>query len=46
VIVDPKWVGFGVEVYLFTAAVYFVFCWAVSRYSQYLERDLMARSYQ
>ena len=23
VIVDPKWVGFGVEVYLFVAAVYF-----------------------
>ena len=26
VIVDPKWVGFGVEVYLFVALVYFVFC--------------------
>ncbi len=43
VIVDPKWVGFGVEVYLFAAAVYFAFCWAVSRYSQYLERALLAR---
>jgi general L-amino acid transport system permease protein len=38
VIVDPKWVGFGVEVYLFVALVYFAFCHAVSRYSRYLER--------
>ena len=30
VIVDRKWVGFGVEVYLFVAAVYFAFCFAVS----------------
>src|SRR5262245_58306559 len=40
VIVDPKWVGFGVEVYLFTAAVYFVFCYVVSRFSLRLEREL------
>jgi general L-amino acid transport system permease protein len=40
VIVDPKWVGFGVEVYLFAAAVYFVFCYAVSRFSLRLEREL------
>ena len=46
VLADPKWVGFGVEVYLFAAGVYFVFCWAVSRYSQHLERVLMARSHQ
>jgi general L-amino acid transport system permease protein len=45
VIVDPKWVGFGVEVYLFVAAVYFAFCYAVSRYSQRLEKMLMARSH-
>jgi general L-amino acid transport system permease protein len=45
VIVDPKWVGFGVEVYLFAAAVYFALCFAVSRYSQYLERELMARGH-
>jgi general L-amino acid transport system permease protein len=44
VIVDPKWVGFGVEVYLFVAAVYFVFCCAVSRYSQYLEKVLTAQN--
>jgi general L-amino acid transport system permease protein len=40
VIVDAKWVGFGVEVYLFAAAVYFVFCYVVSRFSLRLEREL------
>jgi len=40
VIVDPKWVGFGAEVYLFTAAVYFGFCFVVSRFSLRLEREL------
>jgi general L-amino acid transport system permease protein len=44
VIVDPKWIGFGVEVYLFVAAVYGLFCYAVSRYSQHLERALRASS--
>jgi len=43
VIVDPKWSGFGVEVYLFAALVYFAFCFAVSRYSLRLERTLTAR---
>jgi general L-amino acid transport system permease protein len=37
VLVDPKWVGFGVEIYLFVAAIYFAFGYAVSRYSQHLE---------
>jgi general L-amino acid transport system permease protein len=46
VLADSKWVGFGVEVYSFVAAVYFVFCWAISRYSQYLEQALMTRSHQ
>jgi general L-amino acid transport system permease protein len=40
VIVDPRWVGFGVEVYLFVAAIFFVFCHAVSRYSRWLETAL------
>jgi general L-amino acid transport system permease protein len=39
-IADAKWVGFGVEVYLFVGALYFVFCYAVSQYSQRLERPL------
>jgi general L-amino acid transport system permease protein len=42
VIVDAKWVGFGVEVYLFAALVYGVFCFGVSQYSQRLERVLAA----
>lgn len=45
VIVDPKWVGFGMEVYLFVASVYFAFCYAVSRYSQWLERVLAVQSH-
>jgi general L-amino acid transport system permease protein len=44
-IVDPQWIGFGVEVYLFVAAVYFTFCYAVSRYSRHLEHMLMARGH-
>ena len=35
---DPAWSGFGVEAYLFAAAVYFVFCFAMSLYSRRLER--------
>jgi general L-amino acid transport system permease protein len=42
VVVDPKWVGFGVEVYLFVGAIYFAFCYAVSQYSQHLEQVLTA----
>lgn len=37
---EPAWTGFGVEAYLFAALVYFVFCFAMSRYSQNLERTL------
>ncbi len=37
---DPAWTGYGVEAYLFVSAVYFVFCNAMSRYSQGLEREL------
>jgi general L-amino acid transport system permease protein len=46
VIVDPRWVGFGVEVYLFAALVYFAFCFTVSRCSLRLERTLTARHQQ
>jgi general L-amino acid transport system permease protein len=34
---EPAWAGFGVEAYLFAALVYFVFCYAMSRYSKRLE---------
>jgi len=39
-IIEPAWQGFGVEAYLFVAAIYFVFCFAMSKYSQDLEREL------
>ncbi|MGQ0674947.1 MAG: amino acid ABC transporter permease [Rhodospirillales bacterium] len=37
---DPKWLGYAVEGYVFAAAVYFLFCFSMSRYSQRLERKL------
>ena len=37
---DPEWLGFSVEGYIFVAAVFWVFCFGMSRYSQYLERKL------
>jgi len=39
---EPKWTGFGIEAYLFASAVYFIFCFAMSRYSQALEASLGA----
>ncbi len=36
-IVEPRWVGFGVEAYLFISLIYFIFCFAMSKYSQGLE---------
>jgi general L-amino acid transport system permease protein len=37
---DPNWLGFPTEAYLFAAFVYFVLCFAMSRYSQSLEKSL------
>lgn len=37
---DPLWRRFYIEAYLFVAFVYFVFCFALSRYSQHVERWL------
>jgi general L-amino acid transport system permease protein len=39
-IIEPAWQGFGVEVYLTVGAIYFVFCFAMSKYSQSLEAEL------
>jgi general L-amino acid transport system permease protein len=36
---DPRWLGFGTEIYVVLAAVYFVFCFAMSKYSRGLERE-------
>ena len=40
---DPAWAGFGIEAYLFASAVYFAFCYAMSRYSRGLEQGGPAR---
>ncbi len=32
-VADAQWQGFGTEIYLFVAAIYFAFCYAMSRYS-------------
>jgi len=37
---EPAWNGFGIEAYLFASLVYFTFCYAMSQYSQNLEREL------
>ncbi|NDL63478.1 amino acid ABC transporter permease [Acerihabitans arboris] len=36
--VDPAWLGMSTEGYVFAAAVYWIFCFSMSRYSQHLER--------
>lgn len=38
--VDPAWLGFSTEGYVFAAAVYWIFCFGMSRYSMHLERRL------
>jgi general L-amino acid transport system permease protein len=37
---DPPWQSFSTEVYIGLAAVYIAFCFAMSKYSRGLERDL------
>ncbi|WP_020561082.1 amino acid ABC transporter permease [Thiofilum flexile] len=37
---DPIWLGSQVEGFVFAAIVYWMFCFGMSRYSQYLERQL------
>ena len=39
-IIEPAWQGFGVEVYVVVGLIYFVFCFAMSKYSQNLEAEL------
>jgi general L-amino acid transport system permease protein len=34
---EPAWSGYGVEAYLFASVVYFLFCYAMSRYSKSFE---------
>ncbi len=37
---NPAWLGFSTEGYVFAAAVYWLFCFGMSRYSQSLEKRL------
>jgi general L-amino acid transport system permease protein len=37
---DPRWRDFFIEGYLFIASIYFLASFAMSRYSQWLERRL------
>lgn len=37
---DSNWLGFSIEGYVFAAFVFWIFCFSMSRYSQYLERKL------
>ena len=39
---DPKWMGFSNEAYIFIAFIYFVFCYAMAKYSRRLEKELSA----
>ena len=38
-LVDAKWQGFHIEAYVFAGAIYFAFCFFMSRYSLMLERE-------
>ena len=37
---DPNWLGYSTEGYVFTALMFWIFCFGMSRYSQQLERKL------
>ena len=39
---DPNWIGLSMEGYVFSALVYWIFCYAMSLYSAHLERKLSA----
>lgn len=39
-VTDAKWQGLAHEIYVFSAVVYFIICFGMSRYSLYLERKL------
>ena len=37
---DPHWLGYSTEGYVFAGFIFWIFCFGMSRYSQYLERKL------
>ena len=42
---DPNWRPFKIEAYLFIAAIYFAFCYAMSRYSLRVEQRLKRKGH-
>lgn len=38
--VDPAWLGYATEGYVFAALVFWIFCFGMSRYSMHIERKL------
>lgn len=42
---DPKWVAYNIEGYIFAAFGFWVFCYAMSKYSQYLEKVSNQKTY-
>jgi general L-amino acid transport system permease protein len=40
---DTEWLGFPKEAYVFAAAVFWVFCFGMSRYSMHLEKRFQVR---
>jgi general L-amino acid transport system permease protein len=39
---DPEWRQFFIEAYIFISIIYWIFCYFMSKYSQYLERTMYA----
>jgi general L-amino acid transport system permease protein len=37
---DPEWRQFFIEAYIFISVIYWIFCYFMSKYSQYLERTI------
>jgi len=37
---DPVWIRYGIEAYLFIFLLYFVLCYAMSKYSEGMERSM------
>ncbi len=43
VLSDFNWIGFGREVYVFCAFVYFAFCYTLSKYTRRLETEIVTK---
>ncbi len=40
---NPRWLGRGIETYVFSGVIYLVLCYSMSRYSRYLEARFTVR---